>query len=102
MYALNLGLYLLLFLFDTIVIDGFVIGSWHPAFLQLPEAMGADSMRVHPFLLAPCSGLSFPWSAPRYLSIFLCDVKSDPEREYLQGPDSMNEPSSDLGAACVL
>jgi hypothetical protein len=33
MYALNLGLYLLLFLFDTIVIDGFVIGSWHPAFL---------------------------------------------------------------------
>jgi hypothetical protein len=47
LYALNLGLYLILFLFDTIVIDGFVIGYWRPVFLQLPEAMGAQSMREH-------------------------------------------------------
>ena len=46
-YALNLGLYLLLFLFDTLVIDGLVIGYWRPAFLQLPEAMGAESMGEH-------------------------------------------------------
>jgi len=47
LYALNLGLYLILFLFDSLVIDGFVIGRWRPAFLQLPDAMGAESMREH-------------------------------------------------------
>jgi hypothetical protein len=47
LYLLNLLLYLILFLFDTIVIDGLVLGYWRPAFLQLPEAMGWDSMKVH-------------------------------------------------------
>jgi len=47
LYALNLGLYLILFLFDSLVIYGFVIGLWRPAFLQLPDAMGAESMREH-------------------------------------------------------
>jgi len=47
LYLLNLLLYLILFLFDTIVIDGLVLGYWRPAFLQLPEAMGWDSMQVH-------------------------------------------------------
>lgn len=46
-YTLNLTLYLILFLFDTIVIDGFVLGYWRPAFLQLPEAMGWTSMKEH-------------------------------------------------------
>ena len=43
-YALNLVLYLILFLFDTLVIDGFVIGYWLPAFLKLAVSMGAESM----------------------------------------------------------
>jgi len=47
LYALNLSLYLFLFLFDTIAIDGFVIGCWRPAFLQLPEAIGWTSMKEH-------------------------------------------------------
>ena len=47
LYALNLFLYLILFLFDTLVIDGFVIGYWRPAFLRLPAAMGAESMQEH-------------------------------------------------------
>jgi hypothetical protein len=44
---LNLALYLVLFLFDTLFIDAFVLGYWRPAFLQLPEETGLDSMRVH-------------------------------------------------------
>ena len=47
LYVLNLLLYLILFLFDTIVIDGLVLGYWRPTFLQLPEAMGWESMKVH-------------------------------------------------------
>jgi len=47
LYALNLVLYLILFLFDTIVIDGLVLGYWQPGFLKLPQAMGWDSMRKH-------------------------------------------------------
>ena len=47
LYFLNLSLYLILFLFDTIVIDGLVLGYWRPAFLKLPDAMGWDSMKVH-------------------------------------------------------
>lgn len=47
LYLLNFVLYLLLFLFDTIIIDGLVLGYWRPAFLQLPEAMGWDSMKEH-------------------------------------------------------
>jgi hypothetical protein len=47
LFALNLGLYLLLFMFDTLFIDGFVLGSMRPAFLELPEAMGEESMREH-------------------------------------------------------
>lgn len=46
-FALNLALYLILFIYDTVFIDGFVIGIWRPKFLQLPEEMGAESMREH-------------------------------------------------------
>jgi hypothetical protein len=45
--VLNFALYLILFLFDTIVIDGLVLGYWRPSFLQLPEAMGWESMQEH-------------------------------------------------------
>ena len=44
---LNYGHYLVLFLFDTIVIDGLVLGVWRPAFLEIPPSMGAESMRRH-------------------------------------------------------
>jgi len=32
LYALNLGLYSILFLHNTLFIDGLVIGYWRPAF----------------------------------------------------------------------
>jgi hypothetical protein len=47
LYALNLALYLILFMFDTLVIDGLVIGQWRPGFIHLPDAMSAESMREH-------------------------------------------------------
>jgi hypothetical protein len=47
LYLLNLVHYLILFAFDTVFIDGFVLAVWRPAFLQLPEAMGRDSMTRH-------------------------------------------------------
>lgn len=47
LFLLNFGHYLILFLFDTVVIDGLVLGVWRPQFLRLPEAMGGASMREH-------------------------------------------------------
>ncbi len=47
LFMLNYGLYLLLFLFDTLVIDILVIVKWHPAFLQLPETEVATSVKYH-------------------------------------------------------
>ena len=47
LYAINHGLHLIVFLFDTIVIDGIVIGHWRPAFLETASAMSAESMREH-------------------------------------------------------
>ena len=47
LFLLNVAHYLLLFLFDTAVIDGLVLGVWRPGFLRLPEAMGAESMKEH-------------------------------------------------------
>ena len=46
-FLLNIGLYLVLFLFDTFFIDAFVLGLWRPAFLKLPPEMGRESMREH-------------------------------------------------------
>jgi hypothetical protein len=47
LFILNFALYLILFFYDTLVIDGLVLGYWRPSFLRLPEAMGKDSMKVH-------------------------------------------------------
>jgi hypothetical protein len=47
LFFMNYALYLILFLYDTLVIDGVVLGLWRPAFLQLPDAMGWASMREH-------------------------------------------------------
>ncbi|MBN1267412.1 MAG: hypothetical protein JXA25_18110 [Anaerolineales bacterium] len=45
--GLNYAHYFILFLFDTIVIDGLVLAVWRPGFLRLPEKMGRDSMKEH-------------------------------------------------------
>jgi hypothetical protein len=57
LFLLNMGLYLILFFFDTIVVDGLVLGYWRPAFLLLPEAMGWDSMKVHIIKSLPVGAL---------------------------------------------
>lgn len=44
---INFFLYLLLFLFDTLIIDALVLGRWRPTFLDLPDAMGGESMKEH-------------------------------------------------------
>jgi hypothetical protein len=53
LYLLNLAHYAILFLFDSLVIDAFVLGLWRPRFLRLPEATGRASMRRHILLSIP-------------------------------------------------
>jgi hypothetical protein len=53
LFLLNFGHYLILFLFDTAVIDGLVLGVWRPAFLKLPDAIGAESMKKHILVSIP-------------------------------------------------
>ena len=47
LFILNYCLYIILFLFDTLFIDGFVLGTWQPKFLKLSEEIGGESMRKH-------------------------------------------------------
>jgi hypothetical protein len=47
LFLLNMALYLILFLFDTLIIDGFVLAYWRPGFLNLSDQMGHESMREH-------------------------------------------------------
>jgi hypothetical protein len=47
LFLLDYLLYVILFLFDTRFIDGFVLGVWRPRFLHLPEVLGRESMRQH-------------------------------------------------------
>ena len=53
LFLLNLGHYLILFLFDSVVIDGLVLSVWRPGFLRLPDAMGSESMKRHILLSIP-------------------------------------------------
>ncbi|MFC1997423.1 hypothetical protein ACFLXI_07435 [Chloroflexota bacterium] len=53
LFPLNYGIYLILFLFDTFFIDGFVLAIWRPAFLQLPDEMGKESMKKHILISIP-------------------------------------------------
>jgi hypothetical protein len=46
-FLLNLALYVVLFAFDTLVIDALVLGVWRPSFLRLPPDMGSSSMSEH-------------------------------------------------------
>jgi hypothetical protein len=50
---LNYSVYLILFLFDTFFIDGFVLAIWRPAFLKLPDEMGRESMKKHILISIP-------------------------------------------------
>jgi hypothetical protein len=47
LYLLNLVHYLILFVYDTVFIDGFVLAMWRPEFLRIPEVMGGESMMRH-------------------------------------------------------
>ena len=44
---LNFALYLVLFVYDTAVIDYYVISRWRPGLMHIPPEMGAGSMETH-------------------------------------------------------
>lgn len=46
-FWLNLSLIIILIIYDSVVIDWWVIGRWRPAFLQLPDAMDKEEMAEH-------------------------------------------------------
>ena len=58
LFVLNFALYIILLLYDTLVIDGLVLSLWRPAILQLPAAMGWESMKEHMLRSIPV-GLAF-------------------------------------------
>jgi hypothetical protein len=47
LFALNYALYLILFVFDTLVIDGLVLAYWRPGFLRLSNELNKESMKEH-------------------------------------------------------
>jgi hypothetical protein len=47
LFLLNFALIAILILYDSLVIDWWVIGFWRPAFLKLPDAMDKEQMKVH-------------------------------------------------------
>ncbi|MFX1253253.1 MAG: hypothetical protein ACFFCZ_16715 [Promethearchaeota archaeon] len=54
LFLLNYGLYFVLFLYDTLVIDLLILGVWHPAFLNLPDVKGdTPSIKQHLKLSLP-------------------------------------------------
>jgi hypothetical protein len=50
---LNYALYIILVIYDSLVIDYLVIVKWRPDFLMIPEAMNAQSMRKHIIMTIP-------------------------------------------------
>ena len=75
LFLLNFGHYLILFLFDTAVIDGLVLSVWRPRFLQLPGAIGRESMKKHILLSIPIGmlagiGLTAVSTALSYFTLF--------------------------------
>ena len=46
-FLLNFLLITILILYDSLVIDWWVIGHWRPAFLQIPETMNKKQMAKH-------------------------------------------------------
>jgi hypothetical protein len=75
LFLLNFGHYLILFVFDTIVIDGLVLSVWRPGFLRLPDAIGAESMKKHILLSIPIGtvagiGLTVVSTVVSYFTLF--------------------------------
>jgi len=50
---LNYAHYFILFILDTLIIDGLVLSCWRPGFLKLPDAMGCESMKKHMLVSLP-------------------------------------------------
>ena len=53
LFLLNYGVYTIFFVYDTLVIDGIVLGIWRPKILRLPDVMGKESMRKHILVSLP-------------------------------------------------
>lgn len=53
LYLMNFGLFAILLLFDTFVIDILVLVVWHPAFLKLPDGEVFTSVKHHLKTLIP-------------------------------------------------
>ena len=75
LFLLNFGHYLILFIFDTVVIDGLVLSVWRPGFLQLSDAIGAESMKKHILLSIPVGtvagiGLTVISTVVSYFTLF--------------------------------
>ena len=54
-YIINYLLYILLFLYDTIIIDVLILVKWHPDFLHLPDEEVFTSTSYHLKTLIPGS-----------------------------------------------
>lgn len=75
LFSLNFGHYFILFLFDTLVIDGLVLGVWRPGFLRLSDDIGGESMKKHILISIPVGmaagiGLTAISSAISYFTMF--------------------------------
>lgn len=53
LFLINYSVYLVFFIYDTLVIDGFVLAIWRPALLRLSDAIGRGSMRKHILISLP-------------------------------------------------
>ena len=53
LFSVNYALYLILFAFDTLVIDGFLLSYWRPGFLRLSNELNRESMKEHIFRSLP-------------------------------------------------
>lgn len=57
LFLLNMAHYLVLFLFDTLFIDAFVLGYWQPGFLKLSDQLEPESMRKHILISLPAGAV---------------------------------------------
>lgn len=73
LFLLNLGLFLIILLYDTFVIDILIIVIWHPDFLPLTDAPGFTSIKYHLKTLLPGTllGLFFSLLSSGVFAIFL-------------------------------
>jgi hypothetical protein len=67
-FVLNYALYLLLFLYDTLIIDIVILVKWHPDFLHLPNEEVFTSVNYHLKTLIPGSLIGLALTA---ISVFL-------------------------------